>query len=173
MNLDTATTADNPPHLLVVEDEPDIAALLALHLAELPAQVSVVHDGREGLRRVQGGGVDALVLDLRLPSMGGLDVCRALRESGNAVPILMLTARASELDRVLGLELGADDYLAKPFSVLELQARVKALLPVPPTTTCPARTLRTRKAQRQTAACSKADWWSIGCNAALGCGSRN
>jgi DNA-binding response OmpR family regulator len=126
MNLqDTSNTL---PHLLVVEDEPDIAELLALHLSELPARVSVVHDGREGLRRAQAGGVDALVLDLRLPSMSGLDVCRALREAGNAVPILMLTARASELDRVLGLELGADDYLAKPFSVLELQARMKALL---------------------------------------------
>jgi DNA-binding response OmpR family regulator len=117
-----------PHRILVVEDDRDIAALVALHLSDLPAQVDQVHDGEEGLRRAGEGGLDAMVLDVRLPSLGGLDVCRELRAAGSPLPILMLTARNGELDRVLGLELGADDYLAKPFSVLELQARVKALL---------------------------------------------
>jgi DNA-binding response OmpR family regulator len=114
--------------LLVVEDEEDLAALLVLHLSELPAQVQVAHDGRAGLAQALAGGWDAIVLDLRLPLLGGLDVCREIRARGLQVPILMLTARTGELDRVLGLELGADDYLVKPFSLLELQARIKALL---------------------------------------------
>lgn len=120
-----------PPRLLVVEDEADLAALLALHLRELPAEVEVLHDGRQALHAARTSIYDAMVLDLRLPGLGGLDVCRALRSEpgpGQRLPILMLTSRASELDRVLGLEIGADDYLTKPFSVLELRARIKALL---------------------------------------------
>jgi DNA-binding response OmpR family regulator len=116
------------PKLLVVEDEHDIAQLVSMHLAELPSQVTLAHDGTEGLRLATTQDWHAIVLDLRLPGMGGLDICRELRTRGQRVPILMLTARGSELDRVLGLELGADDYLTKPFSVLELRARVKALL---------------------------------------------
>ena len=128
-----APTMSNAIHsierqILVIEDEPDISALLKLHLSELPAQVTCVSDGRMGLQMaLEKGPWQALVLDLRLPGMNGLDVCRELRLRGNRVPILMLTALGSELDRVLGLELGADDYLTKPFSVLELQARVRAL----------------------------------------------
>lgn len=117
-----------PPHLLVIEDEQDIAALLRLHLSDLPAQVDVVADGPSGLAAALGQPFDAIVLDLRLPGLSGLDICRELRARGQRVPLLMLTARASELDRVLGLELGADDYVTKPFSVLELKARVRALL---------------------------------------------
>jgi DNA-binding response OmpR family regulator len=116
------------PRLLVIEDERDIAELVAMHLAELPAQVTQVHDGATGLRLASEQSWDAIVLDLRLPGLGGLEVCRELRAAGKRTPILMLTARGSELDRVLGLELGADDYLTKPFSVLELRARIKALL---------------------------------------------
>jgi DNA-binding response OmpR family regulator len=122
------TSIPRPPRLLVVEDERDIAALVAMHLQELPAEVQVAHDGGQALALARAQPFDALVLDLRLPVMGGLDVCRTLRGEGRTLPILMLTARNTELDRVLGLELGADDYLAKPFGVLELQARVKALL---------------------------------------------
>lgn len=128
-----ASTMSNTTHqterrVLVIEDEPDISALLKLHLSELPAQVTCVPDGRMGLQMaLEKGPWHALVLDLRLPSMNGLDVCRELRLRGDRVPILMLTALGSELDRVLGLELGADDYLTKPFSVLELQARLRAL----------------------------------------------
>jgi DNA-binding response OmpR family regulator len=117
-----------PPRLLVVEDEHDIAALLELHLADLPATVTVARDGPEGLALALEGRFDALILDLRLPGLSGLDLCRTLRARGHDLPILMLTARSAELDRVLGLELGADDYVSKPFSVLELQARVRALL---------------------------------------------
>jgi DNA-binding response OmpR family regulator len=117
-----------PPRLLVIEDEQDIAALLHLHLSDLPAEVTVARDGPSGLALATDGRFDAIVLDLRLPGLSGLDVCRTLRAGGHHAPILMLTARTAELDRVLGLELGADDYVTKPFSVLELQARVRALL---------------------------------------------
>ena len=114
--------------ILVIEDERDIAALIAMHLSGLPAEVTLAHDGQQGLELALSGGWDAMVLDLRLPGISGLDICREIRSQCSYVPILMLTARSSELDRVLGLELGADDYLVKPFSILELQARIKALL---------------------------------------------
>ncbi len=117
-----------PRSILVIEDEPDIAELIALHLADLPASVTLAGDGPGGLSLALREAWDAIVLDIRLPGMNGLDICRELRGQASPVPILMLTARGTELDRVLGLELGADDYLTKPFSVLELQARVKALL---------------------------------------------
>ena len=116
------------PRLLIVEDEADLSALLQLHLSELPAEVSTAADGEQGLQLALAESWDLIVLDLRLPRLGGLDVCREIRARGRYVPILMLTARMTELDRVLGLELGADDYLTKPFSMLELQARIKALL---------------------------------------------
>jgi DNA-binding response OmpR family regulator len=123
-----ASTVHTPRRILVVEDERDIAELIALHLADLPAQATLAHDGRTGLALAIEHEWDAIVLDLRLPGLSGLDLCRELRSRGSRVPILMLTARGGELDRVLGLELGADDYVTKPFSVLELQARVKALM---------------------------------------------
>ena len=116
------------PRLLVIEDEVDVAALLRMHLAELPADVRLATDGEQGLALALAEEWDLVVLDLRLPRLGGLDVCREIRASGRRVPILILTARAGELDRVHGLELGADDYVSKPFSILELQARVKAML---------------------------------------------
>jgi DNA-binding response OmpR family regulator len=123
-----AMTAAPQRRVLILEDEPDVASLIALHMGELPAAAQIESDGREGLRvALEQGPWDLLVLDLSLPSLGGLEVCRALRLQGNDVPILILTARGSELDRVLGLELGADDYLTKPFGVMELQARVRAL----------------------------------------------
>ena len=114
--------------ILVIEDELDIAELIALHLIELPSEVTLANDGPGGLHLALQQHWDAIVLDIRLPGLNGLDLCREVRAQSSRVPILMLTARSGELDRVLGLELGADDYLAKPFSVLELRARVKALL---------------------------------------------
>jgi DNA-binding response OmpR family regulator len=114
--------------ILVIEDERDIAELIALHLTDLPARVTLASDGPSGLVLALQQPWDAIVLDIRLPGLNGLDLCREVRARTADVPILMLTARSGELDRVLGLELGADDYLTKPFSVLELQARVKALL---------------------------------------------
>ena len=126
--LSTARQRMPDRHILVVEDEPDIAELIALHLSDLPAQITLANDGPRGLELALQQSWDAIVLDIRLPGLNGLDLCRELRSRLSHVPVLMLTARSGELDRVLGLELGADDYLTKPFSVLELQARVKALL---------------------------------------------
>lgn len=128
MNAPVNASVAAERRILVIEDEQDLASLLVLHLSELPAQVIVANDGRTGLELALAQHWDVIVLDLRLPRLGGLDVCREVRAKSAHVPILMLTARSSELDRVLGLELGADDYLTKPFSVLELQARIKALL---------------------------------------------
>jgi DNA-binding response OmpR family regulator len=123
-------------HILVAEDQTDIRDLIVLNLRQAGHDVVAVGDGLAALayqttatapgssQRV----ADLLVLDLMLPGMDGLEVCKALRGKGIATPILMLTAKSTELDRVLGLELGADDYLTKPFSMAELLARVKALL---------------------------------------------
>ena len=113
--------------VLVVEDEQDIAELLALHLRDLNCEVSLAADGHEGMRQAFARNWDLIILDLRLPGPDGLSICRALRRESHYVPILMLTSKSSELDRVLGLELGADDYVTKPFSVSELMARVKAI----------------------------------------------
>lgn len=114
--------------ILVIEDDRDIAELVALHLRDEGLEVDLVHDGEEGLSRALKGRYDLLVLDLMLPRLDGLTICRQLRNEPGFLPILMLTAKSSELDRVLGLEMGADDYLTKPFSIRELVARVKALL---------------------------------------------
>jgi DNA-binding response OmpR family regulator len=116
------------PRLLVIEDEAEIAALLSLHLSELPAEVRLAADGRLGLEMALSTDWDLVVLDLHLPQVGGLEICRAIRANGHHVPILILTARASESDRVRGLTLGADDYVSKPFSIPELLARIKAML---------------------------------------------
>jgi len=114
--------------ILVIEDERDIAELIRLHLEDLNYSLTIARDGNTGLRMASTGSWDLLILDLRLPGIDGLEVCRRLRQNSMSVPVLMLTAKSSELDRVLGLEIGADDYVTKPFSVLELIARVKAIL---------------------------------------------
>ncbi len=114
--------------ILIAEDQTDIRDLLALNLRGAGYSVAEATDGREALTAHEKQPADLLVLDLMMPHVDGLDVCKALRSRGSATPILMLTAKSTELDRVLGLELGADDYLTKPFSVAELLARVKALL---------------------------------------------
>lgn len=113
---------------LIVEDERDLADLVQLQLREFAGECVKAHSGTEGLALALSQNWDVILLDLRLPGMDGLDVCRELRSKGVNTPLLMLTSRATELDRVLGLELGADDYLTKPFSSLELVARVKALM---------------------------------------------
>lgn len=117
-----------PHEVLLIEDDRDIADLVALHLRDEGYEVDVHHDGSEGLAAARLHPYDLLVLDLMLPGTDGLSICRELRSGERYLPILMLTAKSSELDRVLGLELGADDYLTKPFSIRELVARVKALL---------------------------------------------
>lgn len=119
---------DVPARLLVMEDDDDVAAPLLRALAREGHEVSRVALGADGLARVAEGGIDLVLLDLGLPDIDGLDVCRQLRENGYDGGVLMLTARASELDRVDGLDVGADDYLAKPFGLAELQARTRALL---------------------------------------------
>lgn len=114
--------------ILLVEDEPTIRTAVRDALRAKGYDVDDTIDGAEGLRRAQRERYDLLVLDVMLPGMTGFEVCRALRGEGNRVPILILTARGSEDDRVRGLALGADDYVAKPFSVRELLARVEAQL---------------------------------------------
>ncbi len=113
--------------ILLIEDEQDIADLVALHLSEFCDALEHAGDGNRGLQLALEKSWDLIILDLRLPGIDGLEICRQLRINERYQPILMLTAKASELDRVLGLETGADDYLTKPFSVLELVARVRAL----------------------------------------------
>ncbi len=113
--------------VLIVEDNADIARLVALHLRDLQCECEICGDGAVALARARDGRYDLVVLDLMLPGLDGLSICTELRRQGRHLPILMLTAKSSETDRVVGLELGADDYLTKPFSVSELVARVKAL----------------------------------------------
>jgi DNA-binding response OmpR family regulator len=114
--------------VLVIEDDRDIARLVKMHVEELNCQVVLAHDGIDGLAQAESGTFQLVILDLMLPGVDGLEITRRLRAKSNYTPLLMLTAKSSELERVLGLELGADDYLTKPFSVLELSARVKAIL---------------------------------------------
>ncbi len=114
--------------ILIVEDDPDISRLLEIHLNDIAFKVDVANNGVDGFNRASNHAYQLIILDLMLPVLDGLEVCRRLRNMAINTPVLMLTAKSSELDRVLGLELGADDYLTKPFSIKELQARVKAIL---------------------------------------------
>ncbi len=113
--------------ILVVEDNKDLAHLLDMHLRDLSYEVDLALDGDHGLAKAQTEKYDLIILDLMLPGVDGLEICRRLRSKGGYTPILMLTSKSSELDRVLGLEMGADDYVTKPFSIRELLARVKAI----------------------------------------------
>jgi len=113
--------------ILVIEDNKDLSHLLQIHLSDLGYKVTCVYDGHKGLSDAQSSNFDLIILDLMLPGMDGLEICRQLRNNGYQIPILMLTSKSSEMDRVVGLELGADDYVTKPFSIRELMARVKAL----------------------------------------------
>lgn len=119
---------DQPKRVLIVEDDMPIADLLRLHLQDEGYQVTHCADGTLGLQQLRNGGWDALILDLMLPGVDGLEICRQARAMPSYTPIIITSARSSEVHRILGLELGADDYLVKPFSVLELVARVKALI---------------------------------------------
>lgn len=119
---------DAAKRVLIVEDDAHIAELLRLHLADEGYAVTHAADGDQGLQALERGQWDALILDLMLPGVDGLEICRRARTMARYTPIIITSARASEVHRILGLEIGADDYLAKPFSVLELVARVRALL---------------------------------------------
>jgi two-component system, OmpR family, alkaline phosphatase synthesis response regulator PhoP len=113
--------------VLVIEDERDIAHLIELHLKDLGCRCDLVHDGEIGLERALRSKYDLIILDLMLPHLDGMEICREVRKEKNYTPILILTSRSEEVDRVLGLEFGADDYLTKPFSIREFIARVKAI----------------------------------------------
>ncbi len=113
--------------ILIIEDNKELAHLLELHLRDLGFTVDTVLDGVSGIAKAEAGSYDLIILDLMLPGLDGLEICRRLRSKASYAPILMLTSKSSELDRVLGLELGADDYVTKPFSIKELMARVKAI----------------------------------------------
>ena len=112
--------------VLVVEDEKSIVDILRFNLEKEGYAVLTAYDGESGLEQAVNGGADLILLDVMLPKMNGFDVCRRLREKGSSVPVIILTAREEEADKVLGLEIGADDYITKPFSMRELMARVKA-----------------------------------------------
>ena len=113
--------------VLIVEDEPDIGDLVALHLRDMDCDVILAEDGLHGLAHAQNAAYDLIVLDWMLPGMSGIEVCRKVRLQHPHTPILMLTAKNAECDRVMGLDAGADDYVAKPFSVPEFLARVRGI----------------------------------------------
>jgi DNA-binding response OmpR family regulator len=120
--------ADRAPRILLVDDEQPIQTLLSFPLQRDGYEVVQASDGAEALARFSEQPFDLVVLDLMLPRMDGLEVCKRLRANGSTVPIIMLTAKSEEIDKVLGLELGADDYITKPFSMREFRSRVKAAL---------------------------------------------
>lgn len=112
--------------ILIVEDEPNIVDILSFNLMKEGYETIEAYDGTTGLQLAKEQNPDLILLDVMLPGINGFEICKSIRASGSAVPILMLTAREEETDKVLGLELGADDYITKPFAVRELMARVKA-----------------------------------------------
>ena len=114
--------------ILVIEDDLDINNLVRMNLSDSNHEVSGCNNGLKGLQQAKTGQYQLIVLDIMLPGLDGIEICKQLRAANVFTPIIMLTARDSEIDRVIGLEIGADDYLTKPFSIRELQARVKALL---------------------------------------------
>ncbi|MEJ5072377.1 response regulator transcription factor [Enterobacter ludwigii] len=118
---------NNPKKILLVEDDQDIATLLRLNLQDEGYQIVHEADGHQALVQLEKQVWDAVILDLMLPGVDGLEICRRIRQLTRYLPVIIISARTSETHRVLGLEMGADDYLPKPFSVLELIARVKAL----------------------------------------------
>ncbi len=124
---------DRPPRILIVEDEPAMRAGLRDNLEFEGYTVDGAADGEEGLRKLLDGAYDLALLDVMMPRRSGLDVCKIARREGVATPIILLTAKGEEFDKVLGLELGADDYVVKPFSLRELLARIKAVLRRQPT----------------------------------------
>jgi DNA-binding response OmpR family regulator len=114
--------------ILAIEDDPSLLELLKIHLGDIHCQLDTAEDGMVGLRKILENGYDLIILDVMLPSLDGFELCKRIRAENIATPVLMLTAKSEEIDKILGLEIGADDYVVKPFSIRELMARVKALL---------------------------------------------
>ena len=111
----------------VIEDDPEICELLNIHLKDLECDVNTFQDGKAGYENILQEDADLIILDIKLPNMDGIEICQKVRAHEITTPIIMLTARSEEIDRVLGLEVGADDYMTKPFSIREFIARVKAM----------------------------------------------
>lgn len=125
---ETSGSAGEGRRVLVVEDDREIAELVALHLRDLGLATTHAGDGTEGFRLAREERFELIILDLMLPGMDGIELCRRMRNDDPTTPIIMLTAKSQELDKIMGLETGADDYITKPFSVRELIARVRAVL---------------------------------------------
>lgn len=113
---------------LIIEDDRDISELISIHLSDMDLEVDKAFDGKDGLMKALNNHYRFILLDIRLPLLDGFEVCKRIRMEKNNTPILMLTSKAEEIDKVLGLEIGADDYISKPFSIRELIARIKAVL---------------------------------------------
>jgi DNA-binding response OmpR family regulator len=113
--------------VLIIEDDANIVELLTIHLYDLRCKVVAENDGRRGFELARDEQFDLIILDIMLPGLNGMEICRKIRQANRQVPILMLTARSEEIDKVMGLETGADDYLTKPFSIREFIARVKVI----------------------------------------------
>lgn len=114
--------------ILLIEDDEQIAELVDIHLKDIFCESTKAYRGEDGLRYALSKNFDLIILDIMLPDMNGVEICRRIRSENNTTPILMLTARSEEIDKIIGLETGADDYLTKPFSIRELMARIKAVL---------------------------------------------
>ena len=115
-------------HILLIEDDVNIAELISLHLHELGCELTVEHNGRVALEKAMSNDYNLILLDVMLPEVNGFDICSSVRKKKKYTPILMITSKSEEEDKIMGLEIGADDYLTKPFSIKELIARVKAIL---------------------------------------------
>ena len=114
--------------VLIVEDDPNISQLIQIHLKDLGYEIKVKNNGREGFESANANSFDLIILDIMLPEMDGIAICQRLRALDNFTPILMITAKSEEIDKVIGLESGADDYITKPFKIREFLARVKAIM---------------------------------------------
>jgi len=115
-------------NILIVEDDPDIIELVDLHLRDIYCNTTTFSNGKDGLVHALANPFDLIILDITLPGINGIEICRLLRANNILTPVMLLTARSEEIDKIIGLETGADDYITKPFSIRELMARVKAIL---------------------------------------------
>ncbi|MCG9793284.1 response regulator transcription factor [Flavobacterium algicola] len=114
--------------ILMIEDDPSIVELASIHLKDIHCELTKAYNGFEGLHLANTNHFDAIILDIMLPDIDGIEICKRIRAEKNFTPIMMLTARSEEIDKIIGLETGADDYLTKPFSIREFTARIKALI---------------------------------------------
>ncbi|WP_418263581.1 response regulator transcription factor [Flavobacterium faecale] len=115
-------------NILIIEDDPSIVELVSIHLKDINCELTKAYNGFDGLELVKSNHYDVIILDIMLPDINGIEICKRIRADKNTTPIMMLTARSEEIDKIIGLETGADDYLTKPFSIREFIARVKALM---------------------------------------------